>query len=128
MMVGSLLAGTNESPGEVFFSQGRAYKRYRGMGSEDAMARGSADRYFQEEVKQSQKFVAEGIEGRVPYRGALEYAIDQLAGGLRAAMGYTGNRTITEMRGGVYFSEDYGCGEGGELSSRCGTDDGGECA
>ena len=110
VMVGSLLAGTNESPGEVFFSQGRAYKRYRGMGSEGAMARGSADRYFQEEVKQSQKFVAEGIEGRVPYRGALEYAIDQLAGGLRAAMGYTGNRTIMEMRGGCIFRRITGAG------------------
>ena len=110
VMVGSLLAGTDESPGEVFFVQGRAYKRYRGMGSEGAMARGSADRYFQEEVKQSQKFVAEGIEGRVPYRGALEYAIDQLTGGLRAAMGYTGNRTIGEMRGGCVFRRITGAG------------------
>ena len=110
VMVGSLLAGTDESPGEVFFAKGRAYKRYRGMGSEGAMARGSADRYFQEEVMQSQKFVAEGIEGRVPYRGALEYAIDQLGGGLRAAMGYTGNRTIGEMRGGCSFRRITGAG------------------
>ena len=110
VMVGSLLAGTDESPGEVFFAQGRAYKRYRGMGSEGAMALGSADRYFQEEVMQSQKFVAEGIEGRVPYRGALEYAIDQLTGGLRAAMGYTGNRTIGEMRVGCSFRRITGAG------------------
>ena len=110
VMVGSLLAGTDESPGEVFFVQGRAYKRYRGMGSEGAMARGSADRYFQEEVRQSQKFVAEGIEGRVPYRGALDHAIEQLSGGLRAAMGYTGNRTIGEMRGGCRFRRITGAG------------------
>ncbi len=97
-MLGSLLAGTDETPGEVFFAQGRAYKHYRGMGTRDAMARGSADRYFQQEVADSQKFVAEGIEGRVPYRGALQYAIEQLIGGLRAAMGYTGNKTIAEMR------------------------------
>ena len=97
-MVGSLLAGTDEAPGEVFFSQGRAYKRYRGMGSRSAMALGSADRYFQQEVADSQKFVAEGIEGRVPYRGAVEYAIEQLIGGLRAAMGYTGNKTIPDMQ------------------------------
>ena len=110
VMVGSLLAGTDESPGEVFFAQGRAYKRYRGMGSEGAMAHGSADRYFQEEVRQSQKFVAEGIEGRVPYRGALEYAIEQLSGGLRAAMGYTGNRTIGAMREGCSFRRITGAG------------------
>ena len=102
-MVGSLFAGTDEAPGEVFFAQGRAYKRYRGMGSRNAMALGSADRYFQQEVADSQKFVAEGIEGRVPYRGAVEYAIEQLIGGLRAAMGYTGNRTISEMQGGCRF-------------------------
>ena len=102
-MVGSLLAGSDEAPGEVFFSQGRAYKRYRGMGSREAMALGSADRYFQQEVADSQKFVAEGIEGRVPYRGAVEYAIEQLIGGLRAAMGYTGNKTIADMQKNCSF-------------------------
>jgi IMP dehydrogenase len=97
-MVGSLLAGTDESPGEVFLYQGRSYKSYRGMGSIGAMARGSADRYFQEDVKAELKLVPEGIEGRVPYKGAAEAVIHQLMGGLRAAMGYTGTGSIAEMQ------------------------------
>ena len=97
-MVGSLLAGTDESPGEVFLYQGRSYKSYRGMGSIGAMARGSADRYFQEDVKAELKLVPEGIEGRVPYKGQAEAVIHQLMGGLRAAMGYTGTGSIAEMQ------------------------------
>lgn len=97
-MMGSLLAGTEESPGEVVFYQGRSYKSYRGMGSIGAMARGSADRYFQGAVKESNKLVPEGVEGRVPYRGVLDTVLHQLVGGLKAAMGYTGNRTIEEMQ------------------------------
>ena len=97
-MVGSLLAGTDETPGEVFLYQGRSYKAYRGMGSVAAMARGSADRYFQQEVASSLKLVPEGIEGRVPYKGSVGNIIHQLVGGLRAAMGYTGNATIKEMQ------------------------------
>ncbi len=92
-MVGSLLAGTDESPGEVFLYQGRTYKSYRGMGSLGAMARGSADRYFQQEVRETLKLVPEGVEGRVPYKGPAGNVIHQLVGGLRAAMGYTGNAT-----------------------------------
>ncbi|MGY9005681.1 MAG: IMP dehydrogenase, partial [Alphaproteobacteria bacterium] len=88
-MVGSLLAGTDESPGEVYLFQGRSYKSYRGMGSVGAMARGSADRYFQEEVSDSLKLVPEGVEGRVPYKGPASTVIHQLIGGLSAAMGYT---------------------------------------
>ena len=90
-MIGSLLAGTDEAPGEVLLYQGRSYKSYRGMGSIGAMARGSADRYFQQEVESSLKLVPEGIEGRVPYKGPVGNIIHQLVGGLRAAMGYTGN-------------------------------------
>ena len=90
-MIGSLLAGTDEAPGEVFLYQGRSYKSYRGMGSLGAMARGSADRYFQQEVADTLKLVPEGIEGRVPYKGPVGTIIHQLVGGLRAAMGYTGN-------------------------------------
>jgi IMP dehydrogenase len=97
-MIGSLLAGTDESPGEVFLYQGRSYKAYRGMGSIGAMARGSADRYFQQEVKDSLKLVPEGIEGRVPYKGPVGAVLHQLIGGLRAAMGYTGNATLAEMQ------------------------------
>ncbi|MEM0990735.1 MAG: IMP dehydrogenase [Pseudomonadota bacterium] len=97
-MVGSMLAGTDEAPGEVFLYQGRSYKSYRGMGSVGAMARGSADRYFQAEVSESHKLVPEGIEGQVAYKGGAGTVIHQLVGGLRAAMGYTGNRTIDEMR------------------------------
>ncbi|MGH7098571.1 MAG: IMP dehydrogenase [Stellaceae bacterium] len=102
-MLGSLFAGTDESPGEVFLYQGRSYKYYRGMGSVGAMARGSADRYFQEEVTNTLKLVPEGVEGRVPHKGPLGAIIHQLIGGLRAAMGYTGNRTIREMQENCTF-------------------------
>jgi IMP dehydrogenase len=98
VMLGSLFAGTEESPGEVFLHQGRSYKSYRGMGSMGAMARGSADRYFQEEVSDKQKFVPEGIEGQVPYKGPISAVVHQLVGGLKAAMGYTGNGTIFDMQ------------------------------
>ncbi len=97
-MVGALLAGTDESPGEVFLYQGRSYKSYRGMGSVGAMARGSADRYFQQEVNETLKLVPEGVEGRVPYKGPAGNVIHQLVGGLRAAMGYTGNRSLADLR------------------------------
>jgi IMP dehydrogenase len=103
VMVGSLLAGTDESPGEVFLFQGRSYKSYRGMGSLGAMARGSADRYFQEEVADTMKMVPEGVEGRVPYKGPVNTVIHQLVGGLRSAMGYTGNASIAAMQGGCTF-------------------------
>ena len=98
-MVGSLLAGTDETPGEVFLYQGRSYKSYRGMGSLAAMARGSADRYFQAEVRDSLKLVPEGVEGQVPYKGPAANVLHQLAGGLRAAMGYVGGRTLEDFRG-----------------------------
>ncbi|HEY5208053.1 MAG TPA: IMP dehydrogenase [Stellaceae bacterium] len=97
-MIGSLFAGTDESPGEVYLYQGRSYKSYRGMGSVGAMARGSADRYFQQEVTSTLKLVPEGVEGRVPHKGPVANVIHQLVGGLRAAMGYTGNRTIADMQ------------------------------
>lgn len=97
-MIGSLLAGTDESPGEVFLYQGRSYKAYRGMGSVGAMARGSADRYFQQDIKDSLKLVPEGIEGQVPYKGPVGAVLHQLAGGLRAAMGYVGAATLPEFR------------------------------
>ncbi len=97
-MIGSLLAGTEEAPGEVFLYQGRSYKSYRGMGSLGAMARGSADRYFQEEIRDAIKLVPEGVEGRVPYKGPVSDIIHQLIGGLRAAMGYTGNGGLDDMR------------------------------
>ena len=97
-MIGSLFAGTEESPGEVFLFQGRSYKSYRGMGSVGAMARGSADRYFQQEVADNLKLVPEGVEGRVPYKGPVGAVIHQLVGGLRAAMGYTGAATIAELQ------------------------------
>ena len=97
-MIGSLLAGTDESPGEVFLYQGRSYKSYRGMGSLGAMAQGSADRYFQQDVKDQMKLVPEGIEGQVPYRGPVGAIVHQLAGGLRAAMGYVGAETIPEFQ------------------------------
>ena len=99
-MIGSLFAGTDESPGEVYLYQGRTYKAYRGMGSLGAMARGSADRYFQEEIRDTLKLVPEGIEGQVPYRGPVASIIHQLVGGLRAAMGYTGNASIAAMQRG----------------------------
>ncbi len=102
-MVGSALAGTDEAPGEVFLYQGRSYKSYRGMGSVGAMARGSADRYFQAEVSETHKLVPEGVEGQVAYKGPTAGVIHQLVGGLRAAMGYTGNRTIDDMRGNCRF-------------------------
>src|SRR5882724_10924631 len=102
-MLGSLFAGTDEAPGEVFLYQGRTYKSYRGMGSVGAMARGSADRYFQEEVTSTLKLVPEGVEGRVPHKGPVGNIIHQLIGGLRAAMGYTGNRTIAEMQRNCRF-------------------------
>ncbi|MGB2439929.1 MAG: IMP dehydrogenase [Candidatus Puniceispirillaceae bacterium] len=102
-MVGSMLAGTDETPGEVFLYQGRSYKAYRGMGSMGAMARGSADRYFQAEVSTPLKLVPEGIEGQVPYKGGAGQVLHQLAGGLRAAMGYTGNPTIADMQKNCNF-------------------------
>jgi len=98
VMIGSLFAGTEESPGEVFLYQGRSYKSYRGMGSIGAMARGSADRYFQAEVSDKLKLVPEGVEGRVAYKGPVGTVIHQLIGGLRAGMGYTGNATLAEMQ------------------------------
>jgi len=102
-MVGSILAGTDESPGEVFLYQGRSYKSYRGMGSVGAMARGSADRYFQAEVTDQLKLVPEGIEAQVPYKGALGSVLHQLVGGLRAAMGYTGSATIADFHNRAEF-------------------------
>jgi IMP dehydrogenase len=102
-MIGSLLAGTDEAPGEVFLYQGRSYKSYRGMGSIGAMGRGSADRYFQQEVSDKLKLVPEGIEGRVAYKGAAGTILHQLVGGLRAAMGYTGNGTLDAMRTNCRF-------------------------
>jgi IMP dehydrogenase len=98
VMIGSLLGGTDESPGEVFIYQGRSYKSYRGMGSVGAMARGSADRYFQQEIQDSLKLVPEGVEGQVPYKGPVGNVIHQLVGGLKAAMGYTGSANIQAMR------------------------------
>ncbi len=100
VMVGSLLAGTDEAPGEVFLYQGRSFKSYRGMGSLGAMARGSADRYFQQEVRDSLKLVPEGVEGRVGYKGPVAAVLHQLVGGLRAGMGYTGSATIAELQAG----------------------------
>ncbi|PWE34203.1 IMP dehydrogenase [Maritimibacter sp. 55A14] len=108
-MVGSMIAGTDESPGEVILYQGRSFKAYRGMGSLGAMARGSADRYFQKDAA-SDKLVPEGIEGQVPYKGSAGTVIHQLVGGLRAAMGYTGSATIDEMRGGCEFVRITGAG------------------
>src|SRR5579884_3758945 len=109
-MLGSLFAGTDESPGEVFLYQGRSYKYYRGMGSVGAMARGSADRYFQQEVTDTLKLVPEGVEGRVPHKGPVANIIHQLIGGLRAAMGYTGNRTIRELQENAQFVRITGSG------------------
>ncbi|MEX5729059.1 IMP dehydrogenase [Rhodovulum iodosum] len=108
-MVGSMLAGTDESPGEVILYQGRSFKAYRGMGSLAAMARGSADRYFQKEAA-SDKLVPEGIEGQVPYKGAAGAVVHQLVGGLRAAMGYTGNATVEAMRSNSRFVRITGAG------------------
>jgi IMP dehydrogenase len=103
VMIGSLLAGTDESPGEVFLYDGRSYKSYRGMGSIGAMARGSADRYFQQDVGNSLKLVPEGIEGQVPYKGPVAAVLHQLVGGLRAAMGYVGAATIIELHQRAQF-------------------------
>ena len=103
VMIGSLLAGTDESPGETFIYQGRSYKSYRGMGSVGAMARGSADRYFQQDVSDALKLVPEGVEGQVPYKGPVSNVIHQLVGGLKAAMGYTGNADIDAMRENCRF-------------------------
>ncbi|MCE7887749.1 MAG: IMP dehydrogenase [Alphaproteobacteria bacterium PRO2] len=102
-MMGSLFAGTDEAPGEVILYQGRSYKSYRGMGSVGAMAQGSADRYFQAGVTSSNKLVPEGIEGRVPYKGPISNVLHQMVGGLRAAMGYTGCRTVQEMQDRTEF-------------------------
>ena len=110
VMLGSLFAGTEEAPGEVILFQGRSYKTYRGMGSVGAMARGSADRYFQAEVTEALKLVPEGVEGRVPYKGAVAGVIHQLVGGLKAAMGYTGNATVSAMRKNCQFVRMTGAG------------------
>ncbi|WP_370275795.1 IMP dehydrogenase, partial [Roseovarius indicus] len=108
-MVGSMLAGTDESPGEVILYQGRTFKAYRGMGSLGAMARGSADRYFQKDAA-SDKLVPEGIEGQVAYKGTASAVVHQLVGGLRAAMGYTGCATVEEMRSNCNFVRITGAG------------------
>jgi IMP dehydrogenase len=109
-MIGSLLAGTDETPGEVFLYQGRSYKTYRGMGSVGAMARGSADRYFQQEIKDVLKLVPEGVEGQVPYKGPAANVLHQLVGGLRAAMGYVGARTIKDFHAKAEFVRISGAG------------------
>jgi IMP dehydrogenase len=110
VMIGSLLAGTDEAPGEVFLYQGRSYKSYRGMGSIAAMSRGSADRYFQDDIKDSLKLVPEGIEGRVGYKGPMSGVVHQLIGGLRAGMGYTGSATIAELQANATFRRITGAG------------------
>ena len=110
VMVGSLLAGTEESPGEVFLYQGRSFKTYRGMGSVGAMARGSADRYFQQDIKDTLKLVPEGIEGQVPYKGPVGAVLHQLTGGLRAAMGYCGALTIPDLQAKAKFVRITGAG------------------
>lgn len=109
-MMGSAFAGTDEAPGEVILYQGRSYKSYRGMGSVGAMVKGSADRYFQGGVTQSQKLVPEGIEGRVPYKGPVGNVIHQMVGGLRASMGYTGSHTVKEMKEETEFTRMTGAG------------------
>ncbi|WAC25041.1 IMP dehydrogenase [Blastomonas sp. SL216] len=103
IMIGSMLAGTEEAPGETFLYQGRAYKSYRGMGSVGAMARGSADRYFQQDIKDQLKLVPEGIEGQVPFKGPARDVVHQLVGGIKAAMGYTGSATIDSLRRNAEF-------------------------
>ncbi len=110
VMIGSLLAGTDEAPGEVFLYQGRSYKSYRGMGSLSAMARGSADRYFQQEINDQLKLVPEGIEGRVGYKGPVSTVVHQLVGGLRAGMGYTGSASISELQRTTRFRRVTGAG------------------
>ena len=109
-MIGGLLAGTDEAPGEVYLWQGRSYKSYRGMGSVGAMARGSADRYFQAEVNDALKLVPEGIEGQVAYKGPVSTVVHQLVGGLRAAMGYTGARDLADFRSKTEFVRISGAG------------------
>ena len=109
-MIGSMLAGTEETPGEVYLYQGRSYKAYRGMGSLGAMARGSADRYFQSEISQPLKLVPEGIEGQVPFKGEASTVIHQMLGGLRAAMGYTGAADIASMQQNASFVRITGAG------------------
>jgi IMP dehydrogenase len=103
IMIGSMLAGTEEAPGETFLYQGRAYKSYRGMGSVGAMARGSADRYFQQDIKDQMKLVPEGIEGQVPFKGPARDVVHQLVGGIKAAMGYTGSATIEDLQARAQF-------------------------
>ena len=110
VMVGSLLAGTDESPGEVFLYQGRSFKAYRGMGSVGAMARGSADRYFQAEVRDTLKLVPEGIEGQVPYKGPVSGVLHQLAGGLKASMGYVGGKDLKDYQARATFVRISGAG------------------
>jgi IMP dehydrogenase len=110
VMVGSLFAGTDEAPGEVFLYQGRSYKSYRGMGSIGAMARGSADRYFQQDIKDQLKLVPEGIEGQVAYRGPVSAVVHQLVGGLRAGMGYAGSPDIAELQRCATFRRITGAG------------------
>lgn len=110
VMVGSLLAGTAEAPGETFLYQGRAYKSYRGMGSVGAMARGSADRYFQQDIKDQLKLVPEGIEGQVPFKGPASDVVHQLVGGVKAAMGYTGSKTIKDLQERAQFVRITGAG------------------
>ncbi|HET6608038.1 MAG TPA: IMP dehydrogenase [Rhodopila sp.] len=109
-MIGSLLAGTDEAPGEVFLYQGRSYKSYRGMGSLGAMARGSADRYFQQDIKDQLKLVPEGVEGRVGYKGPVRNVVHQLVGGLRAGMGYTGSDSIRSLQANTRFRRVTGAG------------------
>jgi IMP dehydrogenase len=110
VMIGSLLAGTEEAPGETFLYQGRAYKSYRGMGSMAAMAKGSADRYFQQDIKDQLKLVPEGIEGQVAFKGSAREVIHQLVGGVKAAMGYTGSRTIPDLQERAQFVRITGAG------------------
>jgi IMP dehydrogenase len=110
VMIGSLLAGTEESPGEVFLYQGRSFKSYRGMGSVGAMARGSADRYFQQDIKDQMKLVPEGVEGQVPYKGPVGAVLHQLAGGLRAAMGYVGAANVPDFQKRAQFVRITGAG------------------
>jgi IMP dehydrogenase len=110
VMVGSVLAGTDEAPGEVFLYQGRSYKSYRGMGSIGAMALGSADRYFQQDIKDTLKLVPEGIEGRVPYKGPVSAVLHQMVGGLRAGMGYTGSPDIENLQRHAQFRRITGAG------------------
>ena len=111
-MIGSMFAGVDEAPGEVFLYQGRSYKAYRGMGSLGAMARGSADRYFQKEVEDALKLVPEGVEGQTPYKGPIEPVIHQLVGGLRAAMGYVGAPDIAAFQKRAQFVRITGAGLG----------------